>query len=485
MKSLTQLYDPATFRRQGHSLVDRLADYLKSTPEVVANPYAEPSGTLEEYRTLLQEGTTPDDLFQKVLTDSVHLHSPYYMGHQMNPPAPLVALSDLLNGIINGSTAIFEMGRAGAVMERLVIERTAELLQLPAGTSGFLTNGGTLANLTALLAARAAKWPSGDAWNDGNGDLRPCVLVNEQAHYCIDRAVRIMGWGTAGIINIPSDDNFRMRTDLLEEAIATAKAAGLTPLAIIGSAGTTSTGTFDDLIAIADFADKHQLWFHIDGAHGGPVRLDPGRSHLLSGLERADSLIMDYHKMMMCPGLTTGMFFRNGSDAFRTFHQKADYLLSFDTNEEDWYNVGRRTFECTKNMMSLRVFSLLSCYGPEIFRDYVVRVNTIAANFAIAVRANPFFELALDPDCNIVCFRYRPTMPAHTADDLDSLNAMIRGQLVAETNYYLVQTRLRGRVYLRCTFTNPTTEKNHTDGLLLAIQSIGSQISDLRSQFLA
>ncbi|WP_044103758.1 pyridoxal phosphate-dependent decarboxylase family protein [Neolewinella persica] len=484
MKSLTQLYDPATFRRQGHSLVDLLADYLKSTPEAVANPHAEPGDMLEGFRTLLKEGTTPDDLFKKVLTDSVHLHSPYYMGHQMNPPAPLVALADLLNGIINGSTAIFEMGRAGAVMERLVIEHTAGLLQLSKGTSGFLTNGGTLANLTALLAARAAKWPSGDAWKDGNGDLRPCVFVNEQAHYCIDRAVRIMGWGEAGVVNIPSDDKFRMRTELLEEAISTARSKGMTPLAIIGSAGTTSTGSFDDLGAIADFAERHGLWFHIDGAHGAPVRLDPEKAHQLNGLERADSMIMDYHKMMMCPGLTTGVFFRNGTDAFRTFHQQADYLLSFDTNEEDWYNMGRRTFECTKNMMSLRVFSLLSCYGSDIFRDYVVRVNTIAANFAADVRANPLFELALDPGCNIVCFRYRPTMPVHSADDLDNLNAMIRAQLVAETNYYLVQTRLRSRIYLRCTFTNPKTEVNHTAGLLQAIQSIGGEITNLRSQFL-
>lgn len=484
MKSLKQLYAPSAFRQQGHDLVDLIADYLEKTPETVANPHAEPGDLMEAYRTLLQEGTTPDKLFQEVLSDSVHLHSPYYMGHQMNPPAPITALSDLLNGILNGSTAIFEMGRAGAVMERLVIERSAALLGLSATSGGFLTNGGTLANLTALLAARAAQWPTGDAWEDGIGDIRPCVLVNEQAHYCIDRAVRIMGWGAAGIINIPSDDDFRMRTELLEEAIATAKKQGMTPLAIVGSAGTTSTGSFDDLEIIADFAEKHGLWFHIDGAHGAPVRLDPKRQHLLKGLERADSLIMDYHKMMMAPALTTAVFFRRGGDAYRTFHQEADYLLSFDTNEEDQYNIGRRTFECTKNMMSLRVFSLLSCYGHEVFQDYVVRVNSIASDFATAIRANPDFELALDPACNIVCFRYRPTSSAQSADDLNNLNLMIRAQLVAETNYYLVQTRLLGRVYLRCTFTNPKTESRHTDGLLLAIQSIGGGITALRNQFL-
>lgn len=484
MNSLKQLYDPATFRRQGHTLVDQLADYLETAPETDANPHAEPGDLLEAYRALLQEGTTTDELFQKVIADSVHLHSPCYMGHQMNPPAPVAALADLLNGVLNGSTAIFEMGRAGAVMERLVIERSAELLGLAPGTGGFLTNGGTLANLTALLAARAARWPTGDAWENGTTEFRPCVLVNEQAHYCIDRAVRIMGWGEAGIVNIPADDNFRMRTDLLEEAISTAKKNGMTPLAIIGSAGTTSTGSFDDLAAIAEVAEQHGLWFHVDGAHGAPLRLDPERQHLTDGLERADSLIMDYHKMMMTPALTTAVFFRRGGDAYRTFHQQADYLLSFDTSEEDQFNMGRRTFECTKNMMSLRVFSLLSCYGSDVFRDYVVRVNAVAAGFAGAVRAHPEFELALEPACNIVCFCYRPTGVVHSAADLNDLNAMIRAQVVAETDYYLVQTRLRGRVYLRCTFTNPATESAHTDGLLQKIEAIGVGITALRSQFL-
>jgi L-2,4-diaminobutyrate decarboxylase len=481
MKSLTDLYSPENFRSTGHALVDQLADYLDNVPTTDANPHAEPAAMLDDYRQVLKNGTTPNELYTKYIAESLHLHSPSYMGHQVNPPAPLTALADMVNGVVNGSTAIFEMGRTGAVMERLVIEEFSKLLGLAETAGGFLTNGGTLANLTALLAARTAKWPSGDAWSGGNGELRPCVLVNEQAHYCIDRAVRIMGWGEAGIINIPSDENFRMRTELIEEAITKAKEEGLTPLAIIGSACTTSTGSFDDLVAIADASDQHGLWFHVDGAHGAPVRLDPTRQHLLDGLERADSLIMDFHKMLMCPGLTTGIFFRNGSDAFRTFHQKADYLLSFDTNEEDWYNMGRRTFECTKSMMSLRVFSLLACHRAEVFRDYVIRVNEIAGTFANKVKASPDFELALEPDCNIVCFRFRPPGHVHTADELNHLNAMIRAQLVVETKFYVVQTKLRGQVYLRCTFTNQATAELHLEKLLVELSQLGNGLVEFRN----
>ena len=481
MKSLEQLYSPESFRKLGHVLIDQLADYLNAVPEANANPQHQPEEMLDGYRDVLAGALEPQAFFDNYVKDSLHLHSPRYMGHQVNPPAPITALADMVNGIINGSTAIFEMGSTGAVMERLVIEKFAGLLKLERTAGGFLTNGGTLANLTALLAARAAMWPQDDVWSGGNDNVRPCVLVNEEAHYCIDRAVKIMGWGEAGIINIPADDNFRMRTELIDEAMLKAKADGLTPIAIVGSACTTSTGSFDDLAAIAEAAKAHQLWFHVDGAHGAPVRLDSGRKHLLDGLELADSLIMDFHKMLMCPGLTTGVFFRKGSDAYRTFHQKADYLLSFDTNEEDWYNMGRRTFECTKNMMSLRVFSLLAIYGEQVFTDYVTTVNGIAEAFAATVKANPDFELALEPDCNIVCFRFRPAGQAQSADDLNRLNAMVRAQLVADTKFYIVQTRLRGQLYLRCTFTNPLTPKEHLKELLKKLAETGNAVVALRN----
>ncbi len=478
--SLEQVYAPANFREAGHRLVDQLADYLAAMPAADANPVREPEDLLSEYRALLASGTSPEDLFAKYLSQSVHQHAPTYMGHQMNATAPLTALSDLVNGLVNGSTAIFEMGRVGAVLERLVIEKFAEIMQLAPTSGGFLTNGGTLANLTALLAARAAKWPAGDPWKDGQGSLKPCVLVNEQAHYCIDRAVRIMGWGEDGIINIPADDQFRIRPELIDAAIANARSRGLTPLAIIGSAGTTSTGSFDDLTALADAAKRHDLWFHVDGAHGAPVRLDPGRRRVVEGLELADSLIMDFHKMQMTPALTTAVFFRKSADAYRTFHQKADYLLSFDTAEEDQYNIGRRTFECTKNMMSLRVYSLLACYGEHVFQDYVVRVNDIGEQFAATLRQQPDFELALDPACNIVCFRYRPLYTSLSAAELDQVNAMIRAQLVTETHYYIVQTKLRGSVYLRCTFTNPFTTQEHYAEMLALLSRMGEALLERR-----
>jgi L-2,4-diaminobutyrate decarboxylase len=480
--SLREAYSPESFRKMGYALVDQLADYLGKQPDSNANLVPKPDELLEEFRGYLSGEAVPAVVFNRIIESCVHVHSPNYMGHQVNPPVPTAALADLVNGILNGSTAIFEMGAPGVVMERLVIEQFSDLLGLSTSAGGFLTHGGTLANLTALLAARAAKWPAGDPWKDGNRSIRPCVLVNEQAHYCIDRAVRIMGWGEEGIVSIPSDGAFRMRTELVGPAIEEALTMGKTPIAIIGSAGTTSTGSFDDLAALADLARQYELWYHIDGAHGAPVGLDPSKQHLVEGLAKADSVAMDFHKMLMSPGLTTALFFRENQEAYRTFHQKADYLLSFETGTEDWFNMGRRTFECTKSMISLRVFILLCTYGTDLFREYVKRVNALGQHLATLIRQKPALELVTPPDMNIVCFRFRPLGQAASQEDLNHLNQMIRAGMLESGKYYIVQTTLRNQIYLRCTLTNPMTTEKELEGMLQQVVSTGNELHNFKMQ---
>ena len=476
---LKRAYAPDNFRRQGHALIDRLADYLEHVTDLPANPYTPPEELYAHYQQLLGGGAGAIDVWNEAIAHSVHLHHPDYMGHQVVPPAPLAAVSDVASSLLNTGMAIYEMGRAGTAMERVVIERFAELLGLADTTGGFLTSGGTLANLTALLAARARQWPAGDPWEEGNADVRPCLLVNEQAHYCIERAVRIMGWGARGIVHVPADDQLRMRTELIDGIVADARSRGLTPIALVGSACTTSTGTFDPLDRLADAAARHRLWLHIDGAHGGAVGLDPTHAHLTRGLKRADSLTLDFHKMLMAPALTTGLFFRNGRDAYRTFHQRAEYLLGGEAGDDDWSNIARRSFECTKRMLSLRVFTLLSEYGPDLFRDYVTGVNALGKQLAERVRSHPDFELFMEPDTNIVCFRFvshRLDAPAR-----DGLNQLIRHRMMELGQTYIVQTNVRGASYLRCTLTNAFTTPDRLDDMLQKVAALGHELLSFRS----
>ena len=194
-------------------------------------------------------------LFDVVAQRSIRLQHPRFLGHQISPPAPIAAAAALLVDLLNNGMGVYEMGMAGTVMEREVVSLLAAKYGFPAeSAAGFFTSGGSLANLTALLAARARMVPN--AW--AQGCPHGTILVSAAAHYCVDRAVRIMGWGEEGLTRVPVDDQFRMRTDLLESCFRQATDQGRQVVAVVGSSCCTSTGSFDDLVSIADFCQDKE-----------------------------------------------------------------------------------------------------------------------------------------------------------------------------------------------------------------------------------
>jgi L-2,4-diaminobutyrate decarboxylase len=462
---LQQAYDPEAFRRQGHALIDMLADYLNTMQQPAGQPaiaYRPPAEALEEWTRRLRKGETdPMQIFQRVLDQSVGLHHPHYMGHQISPPAPVAALAGLVGDLLNNGMGVYEMGMAGSAAEEALIQEVGAVLGLGDRCGGFLTSGGTLANLTALLTARSVKAPE-EVWTAGSGE-QLALMVSEEAHYCVDRAARIMGWGSAGLIKIPSDDAFRMRTELLEEAYREAAERGVRVIAVVGSACSTAAGAFDDLDAIADFCAQHNLWFHVDGAHGAALAFSKQERQVLKGLERADSVAMDFHKMLLTPSITTALAYRDHRHSYRTFQQRADYLLEWDAKDE-WHNLARRTFECTKLMLSLKAYTLWAMYGPSLFETYIDRVCGIGRAFGEMLASAPDFDLLTPPACNIVC--YRLSAPGLSAAETDALNLRVRRQLLEEGDFYVLSTTIRGRVWLRSTLSNPFTEPKHLEALM-------------------
>ena len=469
---LTVAYSPDAFRQQAHALVDLLADHLIQA-ETGQNPtlnYLEPAEQLAYWEADFEQPANADPvpLWDDIIKRSIHLHNPRFMGHQVASPLPLAALTGVLTGLLNNGQAVYEMGMTGNSLERIVTNWLAQKLGLGSDSGGLLTSGGTLANLTALLTARALKATS-DVWEHGNSD-RLAIMVSEEAHYCVDRAARIMGLGSEGIIKIPTNDHFQMQTDLLEPYLEQANQRGLTVFAVIGSACSTSTGSYDDLTAIADFCQKHNLWFHADGAHGGVAALSETYRQLVHGIERADSVVIDFHKMMMIPALVTAVLYKRDADSFRTFQQKAQYLWA-DASTKDWFNSGKRAFECTKLMMSAKIYTVLRTYGEAIFTQHVDMLYGLAREFANHIQQQPGFELAVMPESNIVCFRYvgNKTNP----DQLNTLNTAIRQQMLIDGQFYIVQTMLRGQVWLRVSIMNSLTTIDHLKEMLLMVHKLG------------
>lgn len=482
---LRAAFDPEQFRADGERMLARLADQLEQSLGGTSGavlPWREPTAMLERWhadfdtgvsalpgvRAGMSPSATLDLLSMHMLDDATQLHHPGFVGHQVAPPLPLAALCDFAAAFTNNGMAVYEMGQQGTAMELHVIDWMAQQLGLGPAAGGVLTSGGTLATLTALLAMRQARagW---DVWREGSaGGPLPAVLVSEQAHYCADRAVRIMGWGEGGLIKVPVDANYGMRTDLLAASLARAEASGRRVLGVIGSACSTATGSFDELVPIADFCEAHGLWMHVDGAHGAALALSTKYADRVAGIGRADSVIWDAHKMLLQPALVTAVLFKDAAHSSGAFAQDAAYLLG-PRGEAHWYDLAGRTFECTKRMMSFKLYATLLAYGPALFDAYVTRTIDLADDFATLLAAAPDFELALAPQANIVCFRHRPAgVPEHA---LDAHQAAVRMQIIRRGAFYPVQTTLGGVRWLRTTLMHPFTTLDDLSRLLAEIRA--------------
>ena len=454
------------FRMLGHRLIDLLADHLQATArrQDPVLRWQEPDAMLASVPAVDPAGgADPLAFAARLCRDANHLHDPRFVGHQVSAPLPLAVLFETVTSLLNNGMAIYEMGPLTTMAEQRLLEWLAARLGLPTTAGGVMTSGGSLGNLTALLAARQLR-ARGDAWQ--HGSERATIFTSEQAHYCIDRTARILGFGAAGCVSIAVDAQFRMRPDALRTAIARCRQDGRQPLAVVASACTTATGTFDPLPALAEICRREQLWLHVDGAHGAPFALTSRRRERLRGLELADSIVCDLHQMLQMPALSTAVLYRDGRHATAPFAQQAAYLFA-DTADREWFNRGHRTLECTKRGFGAVAYGCLQTLGERPFIAALEHALDLAEHLASAVQAAPDFELALPPDCNIVCFRHAP--PGVT--DRDAHNRRIRAAIVQSGAFYLVQTTLPRGLFLRCTLLNPRTTTADLDALLAAIRA--------------
>jgi len=466
---LSRAYDVRAFRKLGHELIDLLSDQLEKTMNDLNEqviPYRSPEEELAFWQHDLLQETAPMETFQQILDHSIKVHHPRCIGHQVSVPALIASLSGMMTDLLSNGTGVYEMGMASNALEKVLTDWLAQKIGFREDAAGFITSGGSLANLTALLAARKSKAP-GNVWEAGHQE-KLAVMVSSEAHYCIDRAARILGMGSEGIIKVPVDEFFKIRIDQLEPYYQKAKNEGFKVIALIGCACSTATGSYDPLEKMADFAEKKGLWFHVDGAHGGAVVVSKKYRHLAKGIERADSVVIDFHKMMMTPSLNTALVFKRGVDSYKTFQQKAQYLWDAQQTEE-WYHAGKRSFECTKLMLSTKVYSILKAYGEEVFEENVDQLYDMARRFAEIIRQREPFELALEPEANIVNFRFING----PKENLNKVNGQIRQALMESGKFYIVQTLIGDKRFLRTSIMNPLTRESDLVSLLDEVERLG------------
>ena len=441
-------------------------------PVIRQKPLTEIIQELKLNRLLQQgnlQGETLKEFLDSYLQNTTRLDHPGYMAHQVPPTHTSGALGALVDASTNNPMAIYEMGPAAASIEFFMINwMLAHVGFKPAPLDpaaqpeaarggGVLVNGGSLANLTALVAARTRLAP--DIWENGNPS-NLALLAPAESHYSIMRAAGIMGIGRKSIYLLDVDQNGSIIPDRLPASFERLCADGKRAVALVANACNTPVGTYDPLRPIGEFCRARNIWFHVDGAHGASALLSATHRHLLDGIELADSVIWDAHKLLRTPPLCAAVLAKDHRDLDHAFEQEASYL--FHDKTQPGVDFMRRTVECTKSGLGLKLFFVAATLGEEGLAAYVDRQSDLAAAAYDFLSAQPDIECPVKPQSNILCFRVPGT-------DQDQL--AYRDRLIASGEFHLSTTLFKGRRYLRMVFMSPQTTLEDVKKLLAALRS--------------
>ncbi|MGB0095213.1 MAG: pyridoxal-dependent decarboxylase [Solirubrobacteraceae bacterium] len=369
-------------------------------------------------------------------------------------------------------------------LEELSLAWLAELCGLPEHMKGVYSSGGSVANLLALGAARQWAFEQGglDPAANGMASTSVALYASAEAHHTVQRAAAVLGLGRRSVRRIATDDRQRLDTAALERALLADVAAGILPVAVIATAGTTNTGAIDPLRGAGELARAHGVWFHVDGAYGLPGILDERLEGLYDGLELADSAIVDPHKWLGAPVGIAATFVRDRSILHRAFTQEpaayleggfvdaADVRVSLDSMGVPYADFG---VELSAPARGAVVWSILRELGREGVRERVRHDNDLARHLAANVRASDRLELLAEPVLSICCLRYHPD----TVGDLDSFNAALFRRLLRETPYLPSSTVINGSFAIRPCFINVRTALEHVEGFCDAVVRIGDELA--------
>jgi aromatic-L-amino-acid decarboxylase len=373
--------------------------------------------------------------------------SPRFMGYIPGGGLFHSALGDFLAAASN-KYAGFASAAPGAVrLENATAAWLAQVIGFPQGAAGTLTTGGSLANLTAIVAAREAR----DA--EGGG----AVYLTGFAHYCIDKALLIAGRARAPRRLIETDQRHRMRPDALAAAIEQDIAQGVRPWLVVASAGTVDTGAVDPLSEIADICERHHIWLHVDGAYGGLFMLcEEGRA-ALGGIERADTVALDPHKTLFLPYGTGAVVARDARHLLDAFSASADYIRPLGQSEVG-PSPADLSPELTRHFRALRLWLPLQIAGIAAFRAAQSEKIKLARYFHARLAGMEGWELGAPPDLSVVAFRYRPA-----EGDADAFNDRLLRHVQEEGRVFLSGTRIDGAAWLRCAILSFRTHLAHID----------------------
>lgn len=458
---MTANLKPDRMHTPDQALVDVVLAYVTERLAIEDTPI-DGFGDREEMRRALEGliGPEPKDpakvlgIYEKYLSETVlSADSPRFFG--FIPAAPTKA-SLLFDMVVSAASlqGCSWLEAAGAVMaENQALRTMADIAGMPQSAGGTFVSGGSAGNLSALVVARDTARTRRAASGQPLYQLQ--VVVSDQAHSSINNALNIVDMGA---IVIPTTDG-RMTRENLEQGLAQQDLSNV--VAIVATAGTTNAGIIDQLDAVADTAEAHGWWFHVDGAYGGAGMLDPEKREMYTGIERADSLVMDPHKWWFAPFDSAALIYKDPHLARAVHTQDASYLDVIHTGDLTEFNPSDLAFHLTRRARGMALWFSLAVNGLDAYRDAVVAGNTMARYAADQIKARSELELIREPDLSVVLFR----RAGWSAQNYDKWSADLLTQQVA----FVTSSTWRGETVGRLVFLHPATTTAMVDEVLAAL----------------
>jgi aromatic-L-amino-acid/L-tryptophan decarboxylase len=436
-------------RTMGYRVVDMIVEHLDALPDKPLTRRSD-RATLEARLGVPPplEGSEGlgvlDELERDVLNTMMHPDHPRYFAFIPGPGNYVSALADALASGFNIFAGTWLEASAPAEIELVTIDWLRQACGLPDTAGGLYVSGGSMANLTGLAVARQIRL---DGRTEG-----AVVYCSDQTHSSIERGLRTLGFRPEQLCTIPSDADYRFDLEALRFAIDRDFGAGLIPFCVIGTAGTTNTGSVDPLSALADLCAERSLWFHVDGAYGAAAALSRHSRPLMEGLERADTLVLDPHKWLFQPFDMGCLITRESGWLESTFSTVPEYLG--DTRVQGGeVNFWERGIELTRSFRALKLWLSVKVFGWSAFQRAIERGFELAQLTEAAVRIRPNWEVVTKAQLSIVTFRC--ASPELDEREVDQLNRDLVNNMIADGTAMISSTVLRGRTVLRMCTMNP------------------------------
>ena len=392
------------------------------------------------------------------------------------------AIADMLASAVNMNVGGWQLSPSASEVELALMRWFCDRFGMPATAGGLLVSGGAMANMVGLKAARdhAAGW---DTRRDGVAAGSPlAVYATEETHVVTDRAADALGLGTAAVRRVPVDESRRMLPSALAERIAADRAAGVRPMAVVATAGTTSTGAVDPIDDIAGVCAEQRVWLHVDAAYGGPAVLAADLRPQLAGVERADSIAFDPHKWLYIAQSAGCVLVRDLQHLADAYQVHATYVWQDLERTGAGISLGELGPQYSRGFQALKVWLSLLAHGSDAYARRISHDAELARYMAARVEERPDMELAVPVGLSICCFAYVPERPA-PLEYVSRLNERIMTELQLDGRVYISNAVLGDRFVLRACFVNHRTEADDVDAVLHVVTELGERLdAEMRSR---